>query len=259
MTTTTDTRTARTVLEQALNAAGIPWEHDAHISAGADWISIEGPVGSHITVTGQRGVECETAYPAYRHGGWEVSYSPTGEAEDHDSIYSGPADADLDTDTAAAVTAIRGALRDSYATNGLATVHTYMDLYEHVDTPTDVDRGTELVAEAARAHGHVAPTQAAFTDAVCDVMHAATADHHDATDILHRALNYARTTKRPAPVDGLDAKAFADAMADLLAASAHHIPTGCALNTVCAALAQFTDEAEPRPLTIPQQHGDSGA
>ncbi|MFJ3519834.1 hypothetical protein [Streptomyces sp. NPDC090131] len=88
-------------------------------------------------------------------------------------------------------------------------------------------------------------------------MHAATADHHDAADILHRALTYARTTERPAPVDGLDDTAFAGAIADLLAASAHHIPNGCAWHTACDALAQFTDEAAPRPLTIPQQHSAS--
>ncbi|MFJ5026127.1 hypothetical protein [Streptomyces goshikiensis] len=258
MTTTTDTRTARTVLEQALTAAGIHFEHDAHINAGADWISIEGPLGSHIAVNGQHGVECETAYPAYQHDGWQVSYSPTGEAEDHERIYSGPVAADLDTDTAAAVTAIQGALRDAYASNGLATVHTYMDLSEHVDAPTDVDRGAELVAEAARDHRREVPAQAAFTDAVCDVMHAATADHHDAADILHRALTYARTTERPAPV-GLDDRAFAGAIADLLAASAHHIPNGCAWHTACDALAQFTDEAAPHPLTIPQQYSASSA
>ncbi|MGW7178077.1 hypothetical protein [Streptomyces xanthophaeus] len=254
MTTTTDTRTARTVLEQALTTAGIHWEHDGHINAGADWISIEGPLGSQIIVSGQRGVECETGYPSCQHDGWGVTYSPTGEAEDHEEIYSDPATADLDTDTAAAVTAIRGALRDAYASNGLATVHTYMDLREHLDAPTDVDRCAELVAEAARDHRREAPAQAAFTDAVCDVMHAATADHHDAADILHRALTYARTTERPAPVDGLDDTAFAGAIADLLAASAHHIPNGCAWHTACDALAQFTDEAAPHPLTIPQQH-----
>ncbi|MET9466575.1 hypothetical protein ABZY44_17560 [Streptomyces sp. NPDC006544] len=167
--------------------------------------------------------------------------------------------ADPDTDADAAVTAARDALRDTYALTGLATVHTYMDLYDHVDNPTDIDRGVALVAETAWSRGHVEPTrtQTAFTGAVREVMHAATADHHDAVDILHRALIYARTTERPAPVDGLDDKAFAGAMADLLAASAHHIPGWCALTTACAALAQFTAEAEPRPLTIPQQHGDS--
>ncbi|MGW2680906.1 hypothetical protein [Streptomyces sp. NPDC001436] len=251
MTTTTDTRTARTVLEQALTAAGIHFEHDAHINAGADWISIEGPLGCHITVSGQYGVECETDYPAVQHDGWGVSYSPTGEAEDHEEIYSGPAAA---TDTAAAVTAIRGVLRDAYASNGLATVHTYMDLTESVDAPADVDRGTELVAEAARVPGVEAPLQAAFTDAVCDVMHAATADHYDAADILHRALGYARTTERPAPVDGLDDAAYAGAIADLLAASTHHLPGGGAWPTACEARTQFTAEAAPRPLTIPQQH-----
>ncbi|MFE9221706.1 hypothetical protein ACFYN3_35980 [Streptomyces lavendulae] len=253
MTTTADTRTARTVLEQALTAAGIRFEHDGHLNAGADWISVHGPLGSHIIVSGQHGVECETGYPAYRHDGWGVTYSPTGEAEDHEEIHSGPAAADLDTDTAAAVTAIRSALRDAYASTGLATVHTYMDLSEHVDAPTAVDRGVELVLEAARVPGHEAPMQAAITDAIANVLHAATADHHDAAAILHRALTYARTTDRPAPTNGLDDTAFAGAIADLLTASAHHTPGG-SWKTACEALAQFTDEAAPSPLTIPQQH-----
>ncbi|MER5966873.1 hypothetical protein [Streptomyces sp. NPDC002057] len=259
MTTATDAPTARTVLEQALAAAGIRWDHDGHINAGADWISIEGPLGSQIIISGQRGVECETGYPSCQHEGWGITYSPTGEAEDHERIYSGPAAADLDADTAAAVIAIRGALREAYACNGRATVHIYMDLSENLDAPTDIDRGTELVAEAARDHRHEASAQAAFTDAVCDVLHAATADHHDAADILHRALNYARTTERPAPVQGLDDTAFAGAIADLLAASAHHIPDGCAWRTACDAIAQFTDEAEPRPLTSPHQHSARSA
>lgn len=253
MTTTADTRTARTVLEQALTAAGIRWEHDGHINAGADWISIQGPLGSHIIVSGQHGVECETGYPACQHDGWGVTYSPTGEPEDHEEIYSGPAAADLDADTAAAVTAIHGALRDAYACTGLATVHTYMDLSEHADAPTAVDRGVELVVEAARIPGHEAPIQAAFTNAVANVLHAATADHHDATAILHRALTYTRTTQRPAPVNGLDDTAFAGAIADLLAASAHHIPDG-RWRTARTALAQFNDEAAPLPLTISRQH-----
>ncbi|MFF8265588.1 hypothetical protein [Streptomyces virginiae] len=87
--------------------------------------------------------------------------------------------------------------------------------------PQDNDRGAELVAEAARDHRHTTPAQAAFTDAVCDILHAATADHHDATDILHRALNHAHTTEPPAPDNGLDDTAFAGAVADLLTASAH--------------------------------------
>lgn len=251
--TVTDTQVARTaVLELALSAAGIHYSHHEYVSAVTDRIVIDTPTGSHITAMRQHG-----GNPTPQQG-WQVFYRPTGETE-YEPVYTGQADAAPDTDADAAVTAIEGALRDAYARTGLATVHTYMDLYDHVDNPTDVERGVELVAESATGHGYPAPTQtqAAFTGAVSEVMHAATADHHDAVDILHRALTYARTTVRPAPVDGLDDKAFAGAMADLLAASAHHIPGGSAMNTACAALAQFTDEAEPRPLTIPQQHGDS--
>ncbi|THA77820.1 helix-turn-helix domain-containing protein [Streptomyces sp. A0592] len=96
-----------------------------------------------------------------------------------------------------------------------------MDLSEHADAPTAVDRGVELVAEAARIPGHEAPIQAAFTNAVANVLHAATADHHDATAILHRALTYTRTTQRPAPVNGLDDTAFAGAIPTLPSAGPH--------------------------------------
>ncbi|MDD9383120.1 hypothetical protein M8Z33_42040 [Streptomyces sp. ZAF1911] len=254
--TITDTQAATTALELALNAAGIHYNHHEYVSAATDRIVIDTPTGTNITVMRQHGGNRESTNPAPHHGGWQVFYRSTYEAE-YEPVYTGQADADPHADAAAAVTAVRGALRDAYAANGLEAVHTYMDLCEHVGTPTAVERGTEMLSEAARGHHHVAPVQVAFTDAVCDVMHAATADHHDATDILHRALTYVRTTERPAPVDGLDATAFAGAMADLLAAASHHIPGGCAMHTACDALAQFTDEAEPRPLTIPQQHGDS--
>lgn len=164
-----------------------------------------------------------------------------------------------DAATAAAVAAARDGLRDTYARTGLAAVHTYMDLYDHVDNPTDIDRGAEMVAQTTWSRGHMESTrtQTMFSAAVREVMHAATADEHDAVDILHRALTYARTTERPAPVDGLDDKAFAGAMADLLAASEHHTPGWSALTTACAALSQYTTESEPRPRTIPPQHGDS--
>ncbi|MEV0989932.1 hypothetical protein [Streptomyces sp. NPDC049949] len=249
--TITDSQVARTaVLELALNTAGIHFNHHEYVSTATDRIVIDTPTGSHITVMRQHG-----GNPTPQQG-WQVFYRPTGETE-YEPVYTGRADAAPDTDADAAVTAIRGALRDAYARTGLATVHTHMDLYDHVDNPTDVERGVELVAEAASVHGYLAPTQtqAAFTGAVSDVMHAATADHHDAVDILHRALTYVRTTIRPAPVEGLNDTAFAGAIADLLAASAQHIPGGSALNTACAALAQFTEEAEPHPLTIHHQHG----